>query len=104
MEPDGRITAWLNTATGLQNVGQVKFSEGWDRANIRFADVEASGRADLIQVDKYTGAATLFKNDGYRPNDVAVNGGSSFHWTNRGVVYSPIDRGENMVCDLTMCI
>ncbi|KAL5083333.1 hypothetical protein Trisim1_001784 [Trichoderma cf. simile WF8] len=96
LEPDGRITAWLNTATGLQNVGQVKFSEGWDRANIRFADVEASGRADLIHVDKYTGAATLFKNDGYQPNDVDANGGSSFHWTNRGVVYSPIDRGENM--------
>ncbi|GFP57140.1 multidomain esterase [Trichoderma asperellum] len=96
LEPDGRITAWLNTAAGLQNVGQVKFSEGWDRANIRFADVEASGRADLIHLDKYTGAAILFKNDGYRPNDVAANGGSSFHWTNRGVVYSPIDRGENM--------
>jgi hypothetical protein len=104
LETNGRITAWLNTAKGLQNVGQVKFSEGWDRADIRFADVEASGRADLIHVDKYTGAGTLFKNDGYQPNDVGANGGSSFHWTNRGVVYSPIDRGENMVCDVSMCI
>jgi hypothetical protein len=48
LEPAGRITAWLNTASGLQNVGQVKLSEDWDRAIIRFADVEASGRADLI--------------------------------------------------------
>ncbi|KAH6611487.1 hypothetical protein Trco_001507 [Trichoderma cornu-damae] len=98
VELDGRVTAWLNTATasGLLNVGQIKFSEGWDRANIRFADVEASGRADLIHLDKYTGAATMFKNDGYRPNDLDENHGSSFHWTNRGVVYAPIDRGENM--------
>jgi hypothetical protein len=29
IEPNGRITAWLNTASGMQDVGQVKFSEGW---------------------------------------------------------------------------
>lgn len=28
LERDGRITAWLNKASGLENVGQVKFSEG----------------------------------------------------------------------------
>ncbi|KAJ5794948.1 carbohydrate esterase family 3 protein [Penicillium paradoxum] len=100
VEPAGRITAWLNKDTGLQNVGQIKASEGWDRANIRFADVEASGRADLLHVDKYTGATVMFKNDGYRPNDVATNKGSTFHWTHRGVVYSPIDRGENITDDM----
>jgi hypothetical protein len=29
IEPNGRVTAWLNTASGLQDVGQIKFSEGW---------------------------------------------------------------------------
>lgn len=59
---------------------------------MRFADVEGSGRADLIWLDKYTGAATVFKNNGR-----GTTSGSSFSWTNRGVLYSPIDRGETMV-------
>jgi hypothetical protein len=29
LELNGRVTAWLNTAGGMVNVGQVKFSEGW---------------------------------------------------------------------------
>ncbi|KAL6886462.1 hypothetical protein HDV57DRAFT_390273 [Trichoderma longibrachiatum] len=92
LEKNGRVTAWLNTASGLIDVGQVKYSEGWDRANMRFADVEGSGRADLIHLDKYTGAGTVFKNNG--PG--AGGGGSSFSWKNRGVLYAPIDRGETM--------
>ncbi|KAG7409901.1 Multidomain esterase [Fusarium oxysporum f. sp. rapae] len=91
IEKNGRITGWLNKANGLENVGQVKFSEGWDRANIRFADVEASGRADLLHVDKYTGAVDVFTNNGHK-----AQGGSSFSWTKRGMLYNPIDRGENM--------
>lgn len=91
IEPNGRITGWLNLKSGIQNIGQVKFSEGWDRANIRFADVENSGRADIIYLDKYTGAATVFKNNGRQSTS-----GSSFSWANRGVLYSPIDRGETM--------
>jgi hypothetical protein len=97
LQPNGRVTAWLWRDNGFIDVGQVKFTEGFDRANMRFADVEGSGRADLIHLDKYTGAARVFKNDGYRPDDRAKNRGSTFHWTNRGVLYSPIDRGENMV-------
>nr|UMZ45337.1 hypothetical protein [Paramyrothecium sp.] len=92
IQPDGLVTAWLNTAEGMTDVGQVKKSEGWDRANIRFADVENSGRADLIHLDKYTGAGTVYKNNGRMPG----GGGSSFSWTARGVLYSPIDRGETM--------
>ncbi|KAI1261901.1 carbohydrate esterase family 3 protein [Xylariaceae sp. FL1019] len=91
IEKDGRITAVLNSNGGLLDAGQVKFSEGWDRANIRFADVEASGTADLIHLDKYTGAATVYKNNGIRDTS-----GSTFSWTNRGVLYNAIDRGENM--------
>ena len=69
---------------------------GRDRANLRFADVENSGRADLIWLDKYTGAGRVWKNNGYvGPN--GGGGGSSFSWSIRGVLYSPIDRGECMV-------
>ncbi|KAI0145418.1 hypothetical protein GGR57DRAFT_494464 [Xylariaceae sp. FL1272] len=91
IETDSRITATLNSNGGLLDAGQVKFSEGWDRANIRFADVEASWTADLIHLDKYTGAVTVFKNNGIRDTS-----GSTFSWTNRRVLYNAIDRGENM--------
>ena len=48
MEPDGRITAWLNdNISTLCDVGQVKFSNDLDRVNYRFADVNSDGRADL---------------------------------------------------------
>jgi len=67
-----------------------------DRANIRLADVENSGRADIIWLNKYTGAGSVWKNDGYQ-GPGGGGGGSSFHWTKRGVLYSPIDRGEVMV-------
>lgn len=92
MEPDGRVTGWLNPTTGLQDIGQVKFSEGWDRANMRFADVEHQGRVDILHLNKYTGAVTVLKNLGPTPA-----GGSAFSWENRGELYLPIDRGENMV-------
>ncbi|KAF5710337.1 acetylxylan esterase [Fusarium mundagurra] len=91
IEKNGRITGWLNKADGLENVGQIKFSEAWDRSNIRFADVKASGRADLLRVDKYTGAVDVFTNNGHK-----AQGGSSFSWTNCGMLYNPIDRSENM--------
>lgn len=67
-----------------------------DRANIKFADVESSGRADLIWVNKYTGAGSVFKNNGPvgNRND---NSDSWLGWTTRGVLYSPIGRGETMV-------
>jgi hypothetical protein len=66
------------------------------RANLRFADVEASGRADIIWMDKYTGASTVFKNDGFKGAGQGP-GESSFQWTNRGILYSGISRGENLI-------
>lgn len=40
MERDGRVTGWINHGNkDLIYEGQVKFSEGWDRANLQFADV-----------------------------------------------------------------
>ncbi|KAH8202496.1 hypothetical protein TruAng_003304 [Truncatella angustata] len=59
---------------------------------MRLADVEASGRADLLHVDKYTGAVTVFKNNGR-----SSSGSSSFSWTNRGKLYNPINSGETMI-------
>lgn len=70
----------------MENVGQIKKTEGWrvnanalsvfvsspytntirDRANLRLADVENSGRADVIWLNKYTGAGTVWKNNRYR--------------------------------------
>jgi hypothetical protein len=67
-----------------------------DRANLRFADVEASGRADIIWMNKYTGASTVFKNEGFKGVGGGP-GGSSFQWTNRGILYSGVSRGENLV-------
>lgn len=94
-ELEGKLTSWLNKKDGLENVGQIKKTEGWDRANLRLADVENSGRADIIWLNKYTGAGSVWKNNGYAgPN--GGGGGSSFSWTKRGVLYSPIDRGEVM--------
>lgn len=78
--------------TNSRSLPQIKLTEGWDRSNIRLADVEGSGRADIIHLDKYTGAGTVLKNNGHKDG----GGGSSFSWTNRGVLYSPIDRGETM--------
>jgi hypothetical protein len=91
MEKNGRVTGWLNTVNGMVNKGQIKFSEGWDRADMRWADVEASGHVDLIHTDKYTGEGIVFKNAGFFPAS-----GSSVTWINRGVLYAPIDRGNNM--------
>ena len=40
MEPNGRVTGWINhNGDTLMDNGQIKFSEGLDRANWRFADV-----------------------------------------------------------------
>jgi hypothetical protein len=92
LEKDGRITGALNKAGGIENVGQIKFTEGWDRANIRFADVENGGKADMIWVNKYNGAATVLKNKGPIPA-----GGSAFTWEKRGVLYNSVgERGLNM--------
>ncbi|KAK3994266.1 carbohydrate esterase family 3 protein [Cladorrhinum sp. PSN332] len=95
LEKDGRVSGWLNRVVGMEDIGQVKFSEGWDRANMRFADVEGSGRADLIHLDKYTGEARVLKNDGYKAPGQA-GGGSSVAWSDKGVLFSGVDRGSNI--------
>lgn len=39
MDPDGRTVGWLNTASGLTELNQIKVSVGFDRPNHRWADV-----------------------------------------------------------------
>ncbi|KAK3385369.1 carbohydrate esterase family 3 protein [Podospora didyma] len=92
LEKNGRVTGWLNKASGMENVNQIKYTEGWDRANIRFADVEHGGKADLVWINKYNGEVTVLKNKGRIPAS-----GSSFTWEKRGVLYSGVgERGANV--------
>jgi hypothetical protein len=45
MEPNGRATAWLrDSANNWFNAGQIKYQEGLDRANYRFADVNGKSK------------------------------------------------------------
>ncbi|KAI0095848.1 hypothetical protein GGR51DRAFT_567603 [Nemania sp. FL0031] len=92
-EKSGRLTAWLNRQSGLVDAGQIKFAEAWDRANLRLADLEHSGGTGIIWINKYSGAGRVFKNNGYVGKGGAA-GGSSFSWSDRGVIYSGVDRDE----------
>ncbi|KAF2112802.1 hypothetical protein BDV96DRAFT_497426 [Lophiotrema nucula] len=92
MEPDTRTTGYLNKASGLQDVQQIKLSTGFDRANHRWADVNGDGRADLMWVDKFSGNVTVWLNDGMKPS-----AGSSFNWPRADGIWMPgVDTGPNM--------
>lgn len=45
---------------GFSDMWQVKFAEGADRANLRFADVNGDGKDDIIWVDKFSGSASVW--------------------------------------------
>ncbi|KAI0517890.1 carbohydrate esterase family 3 protein [Xylaria bambusicola] len=101
MKPDGTTTAWLNDCKSdlfdLRSVGQVKYSEKFDRANHKFADVNGDGRADFMWVDKFSGDASVWINDGERPeSDRGSLGGSKFKWVRKGKVYAGSTRGQNL--------
>lgn len=41
MKEDGTATAWIQDGEGnLNDVGQIKAGDGWDRADYRFADAD----------------------------------------------------------------
>lgn len=41
MEADGKATAWLREEDDQWfNAKQIKYAEGWDRANFQFADAD----------------------------------------------------------------
>lgn len=92
IELDGRTTGWLNEGNGSwTDVGQVKVSVGDDRANHRFVDVNGDGRADFMWIDKFTGEARVWLNEGQEP---AL--GSSFTWTDEGFRYAGQAQGHCM--------
>ncbi|KPM39384.1 hypothetical protein AK830_g7215 [Neonectria ditissima] len=96
MEPNGRAVAWLNDNEGtMRYAGQIKYSEKKDRANHRFADVNGDGKADFLWIDKFSGDATVWYNNGELPNAERLSG-SKFHWVNAGVLSLGSARGPNM--------
>ncbi|KAH8886185.1 family 3 carbohydrate esterase, partial [Thozetella sp. PMI_491] len=79
IEPDTRITGYTHNDDGsFTNVGQIKVSIDKDRANLRFADVNGDGTDDLLWVEKFSGDAYVYYNNG--PADPASAAGSSFGW------------------------
>lgn len=56
LEKDGRVTGFVhNGDDSWENVGQIKYPDGRDRANLRWADVNGDGLADMIWAEKFTG-------------------------------------------------
>lgn len=91
MEKDGRTKAFLhNTDGSFTWQPQVKQSDGYDRANLRYADVDGDGLADLLWTDKFKGDAMVWKNMGPIP---AAGTGSSFTWVNQGFLYDAPAQG-----------
>ncbi|KAJ5801621.1 uncharacterized protein N7518_003689 [Penicillium psychrosexuale] len=96
IEPDGRTTGALNKGeNNFEDVGQIKHTEGYDRANHKWADVDGDGLLDFLWVDKFNGDTSVWKNKG-RVADGKLVGGSTFEWEALGARYQGADRGANM--------
>ncbi|KAK4903718.1 Glucan endo-1,3-alpha-glucosidase agn1 [Elasticomyces elasticus] len=92
MEPDGRTHGYLNHASGVFAIGQIKTSVGHERANHRWADVNGDGRADLLWVDPNTGDTSVWENGGIQAQTIS---GSRFLWTPKGKQYAGQTRSGN---------
>ncbi|KAJ4258177.1 hypothetical protein NW762_008322 [Fusarium torreyae] len=79
LEKDGRVTGFVHKNDGgWEDVGQIKYAEGKDRANLRWADVNGDGRDDMIWVDKFNGDGSVWYNENRsKPSETS---GSSFRW------------------------
>ncbi|KAI0147783.1 hypothetical protein GGR57DRAFT_244744 [Xylariaceae sp. FL1272] len=79
MEPDGRSWGFVQGSdNSWEQIPQIKFADGKDRANLRWADVNGDGKDDMIWVNKFTGDGSVWYNGGRGvPSE---EGGSSFHW------------------------
>jgi len=83
IQPDGRFHGWTHNSDGSwERIAQFKKAEGIDRANIRFGNVNGRGGQDMIWVDKYTGDATVFINNGKMDT-----GGSNWWFLKSGKQY-----------------
>lgn len=61
IEKDGRVSGFVhNDDDSWENVGQIKFADGKDRANLRWADVNGDGRDDMLWSEKFTGDAYVW--------------------------------------------
>ncbi|KAK6063962.1 killer toxin subunits alpha beta [Seiridium cupressi] len=79
IEKDGRSWGFFhNDDDSWTEAAQFKFSEGKDRANLRWADVNGDGKDDMIWVDKFNRDGTVWYSEG--AGDPADNSGSSVHW------------------------
>jgi hypothetical protein len=91
LEPNGRVTGWLNKPGGLQWMDQIKFSVGMDRVSHRWADVNGDGRADFMAIDTFSGDAEVWQYMGEQQAS-----GSSFRWDYKGRIYQGSSAGANM--------
>jgi hypothetical protein len=89
IEKNTRTTGFLNHASGMEYVGQIKFSIEKDRANIRWADVNGDGLPDLIWIDKFIGDGSVWYNKGRIPAS-----GSAFTWDPQGPLYQGAAQGS----------
>ncbi|KAH8688824.1 SGNH hydrolase-type esterase domain-containing protein [Talaromyces proteolyticus] len=80
---DGTVNGWLNKGlNNFQSAGIIKTTEGKERANLRFADINGDGRADLLALDPVSGAAAAWTNGGS-----GGNSGETFNWQSQGTVF-----------------
>ena len=92
MEQDGRTTGYLNTDSGLEDVGQIKRSEGHERASHRWADVDGDGRADFLYTDIATGDTIVWLNEGEK-----TSGDSAFTFQKIDNAFpKAVDQGANI--------
>lgn len=111
MGVDGATTAWIRDKEDWADAGEVKSSDGYDRADYRWADVNGKlapgghpqsglctdtrisgdGRADLILTDPVNGNGQVWYNKGRKDED-----GTKFEWDLDPEVYLGSSRGANM--------
>lgn len=61
LSPDGRVTGFIHRDDDAwDNVGQIKYSDEKDRANLRWVDVNGDGIDDMIWIEKFTGDTSVW--------------------------------------------
>lgn len=81
IKPSGQVSAFLHPGKGggaWEDAGQIKFAEGKERANLRWADVDGDGLDDMIWIEKFSGDSWVWYNGGR--GSPSTGGGSSFYW------------------------
>ncbi|QKX60476.1 uncharacterized protein TRUGW13939_07621 [Talaromyces rugulosus] len=92
IEKDGRTWGFVhNSDDSWSYIDQFKYSEQKDRADLRWADVNGDGKADLIWTDKFNGNGWVWYNNGRK--DVQ---GSRYEWVAQGALYEGNHAGTCM--------